>query len=46
MLALRRCGQFPPYIVIVTGNEIAITFVTDKSHNAKGFRLIWTGRIV
>nr|XP_022327092.1 cubilin-like [Crassostrea virginica] len=39
--ALKRCGQFHPFSMTVKGKEIAITFVTDKSRNAKGFRLIW-----
>lgn len=29
----------------MTGKEIAITFVTDKSRKAKGFRLTWKGNL-
>nr|XP_022320849.1 CUB and sushi domain-containing protein 3-like isoform X2 [Crassostrea virginica] len=41
MLALKRCGQFNQFSLTVTGKEITVTFVTDISHNAKGFRLTW-----
>lgn len=43
MLYLKRCGKFSPFGYELTGDILTITFVSDQIHNAKGFKLSWTG---
>ncbi|XP_078339006.1 uncharacterized protein LOC111126096 [Crassostrea virginica] len=40
---LKRCdrGEFKPFSLPATGNQITISFVSDENYNAKGFLLTW-----
>nr|XP_022326203.1 cubilin-like [Crassostrea virginica] len=40
---LKRCdrGEFKPFNITATGNNITISFVSDDKYNAKGFNLTW-----
>lgn len=43
MLIIKRCGDFRPFNLEHTGKIFMITFLSDKIHNARGFKLSWRG---
>ncbi|XP_062614479.1 protein SpAN-like, partial [Saccostrea cucullata] len=40
--AFKRCGELKDWTLVIKGNQIRVSFISDRILNAKGFSLSWT----